>query len=66
MEALALVDMFLLFVVRSHGLPESILSDRGTQFVSELWTGREDESKPGMVSKSLCELPAGRLGNPSS
>ncbi|ERF68925.1 hypothetical protein EPUS_09503 [Endocarpon pusillum Z07020] len=32
-----LVRMFIHFVVRSHGLPESIVSDRGPQFVSEFW-----------------------------
>jgi transposase InsO family protein len=32
-----LVRMFIHFVVRTHGLPESIVSDRGPQFVSEFW-----------------------------
>ena len=32
-----LVRMFIHFVIRTHGLPESIVSDRGPQFVSEFW-----------------------------
>jgi transposase InsO family protein len=29
--------LFLRWVYRTHGLPDSIVSDRGTQFVSLLW-----------------------------
>jgi len=32
-----LVRIFIHFIVRTHGLPESIVSDRGPQFVSEFW-----------------------------
>ena len=32
-----LVPLFLLHVVRHVGLPDSITSDRGPQFVSDFW-----------------------------
>ena len=32
-----LVWMFIQFVVQTHGLPRSIVSDRGSQFVSSFW-----------------------------
>ena len=37
MSADHLVRMFIHYVVRAHGLPSSIVSDRGTQFTSDLW-----------------------------
>lgn len=33
----AMVSLFLEHVWKLHGLPESIISDRGSQFVSDLW-----------------------------
>ena len=32
-----LVRMFIYFIVRTYGLSESIISDRGPQFMSEFW-----------------------------
>jgi len=37
MEALGLVELFLREVVRLHGLPPTIVSDRGPQFASTFW-----------------------------
>ena len=37
MTTLHLVWMFIQFVVHTHGLPRSIVSDRGGQFVSSFW-----------------------------
>lgn len=37
LEAEELADLFLSRVYAVHGLPESIVSDRGTQFVSSFW-----------------------------
>ena len=34
----AKVDIFLNYIFRTHGLPSSIVSDRGPQFVSSVWT----------------------------
>ena len=36
-DAKDLVDLFLQWVFRLHGLPETITSDRGTQFASHFW-----------------------------
>jgi transposase InsO family protein len=32
-----LVPLFLLYVVRQVGIPETIISDRGPQFISDFW-----------------------------
>ena len=37
MTAAYLANIFVRDVVRLHGLPKSIVTDRGTQFTSELW-----------------------------
>ena len=37
MEAKYTARMFLYHVWKHHGLPKTIVSDRGTQFVSRLW-----------------------------
>jgi len=37
-EVPTVVDAFIRFVVAYHWLPDAIVSDRGTQFVSEFWT----------------------------
>jgi len=37
MDALATARMFYFNVFKHHGLPNSIVSDRGTQFVSHFW-----------------------------
>ena len=36
-DALGLAELFLREVVRLHGLPQTIVSDRGPQFASTLW-----------------------------
>lgn len=36
-DARELADLFLQWVFRLHGLPETIVSDRGTQFASHFW-----------------------------
>ena len=36
-DAKDLADLFLQWVFRLHGLPETIVSDRGTQFASHFW-----------------------------
>jgi hypothetical protein len=38
MGASDLADGFLAHVVRAHGLPNSIISDRGSLFTSAFWT----------------------------
>ena len=37
-HAIDLVQMLLEHIFQDHGLPTAIVSDRGTQFVSMLWT----------------------------
>ena len=37
MTAPQLAKMFIQFVLRTHGLPSSIVSDHGTQFTSNFW-----------------------------
>ena len=37
-SAKALALLFLQYVWKHHGLPDTIVSDRGTQFVSKFWT----------------------------
>ena len=37
MTASYLAKMFVQFVLRTHGFPLSIVSDRGTQFTSDFW-----------------------------
>ena len=32
-----LVRMFIHFIIRTHGLLELVMSDRGPQFMSEFW-----------------------------
>ena len=36
-DAKDLADLFLQWIFRLHGLPETIISDRGTQFASHFW-----------------------------
>ena len=36
-DAKDLADLFIQWVFRLHGLPETITSDRGLQFASHLW-----------------------------
>lgn len=38
LSAEAVSHAFLCFFVQEHGFPTGIVSDRGTQFVSEVWT----------------------------
>lgn len=37
-NAPTLADLFVRYVWCHHGLPDSIISDRGTQFTSKFWT----------------------------
>lgn len=37
MDAKDLADLFLQWLFRLHGLPETITSDRGSQFASHFW-----------------------------
>ena len=36
-DAPVLAQLFLAYIVRLHGFPKSIISDRDTQFVSIFW-----------------------------
>jgi hypothetical protein len=38
MKPRQLADSFILHIVRTHGLPNSIVSDRGSLFTSKFWT----------------------------
>jgi transposase InsO family protein len=37
-DAAAMAKLFLVHVWKYHGLPDTIVSDRGPQFISEFWT----------------------------